>query len=348
MRHLLCLLLAYAVLSTVTAAPIKGHFTATQSCPLYQSKNKQTNPDDLYSQVQQTFTITEYLGQVEQPEWFRVITQATLSPPRWINASCGTFTLASVTTTPPIHNNSNSTNQQCDIAQQFDGHVLALSWQSAFCELSGGKRPECKTLSTRPSDPRWQSFSLHGLWPNQQNCGKQYGFCSSVKQASKHFCDYPAITLNKNIKTQLDNVMPSAEAGSCLERHQWWKHGTCRDLDPNHYYLLAARLTKQFNESQFVQAFVKQHIGKKVSRQQMNNAFDTSFGQLSFYHLKLQCKQGLLTEIQLQLPAEINGDTSLAQLISQNNDAVNHINAENDRPNANGNCPDWFYIDQAN
>ena len=63
----------------------------------------------------------------------------------------------------------NAKEDQCRIGGEFDANVLALSWQSTFCELYGRRKAECHALSQTPESSQWQHFSLHGLWPINNN-----------------------------------------------------------------------------------------------------------------------------------------------------------------------------------
>ena len=45
--------------------------------------------------------------------------------------------------------------------------VLALSWQPAFCESVKHNRPECRNV--QENDLTGRQFTLHGLWPMNQN-----------------------------------------------------------------------------------------------------------------------------------------------------------------------------------
>jgi len=189
----------------------------------------------------------------------------------------------------------------CQIEDNYDSHVLALSWQSTFCELYGSRKAECRALSQTSDAPQWQHFSLHGLWPNRQQCGS----------------DYPEVPLNASVQKNLEEVMPSARYGTCLERHEWWKHGTCRNQDPNDYFLLATQLTQEVNASTWVQQFIHERIGKKVTQQELNQSFDTSFGKGAHTKITLDCAKGLLSEIRINLPQEIKLSDSIPSLLAK-------------------------------
>lgn len=372
-RHTLAAsLLLSTVAHHVMAAPATGEFVADKRCELFQSKNKQTNPDQWQSNIGQSYAVVEILGQQHQPDWVRIRSDASLSPLRWIRGNCGQYhaqgtdkptTAASMkdartqndhhtvtnktavvasSTASDIDAKNAKTDQdkssgnQCQIDGNFDSHILALSWQSTFCELYGRKKSECRALSKTPEASQWQHFSLHGLWPNRQQCGKSYGYCASVKQQPSDFCRYPDIALTSSVRKNLEAVMPSARYGTCLERHEWWKHGTCRNQDPNDYFALAAQLTQAVNASSWVSDYISQRIGQKVTKTEMNQAFDNSFGKNAHTKMSLECAKGLLNEVRISLPKELKNSDSLPSLLAKAGKA------------GKGNCPERFTIDNAN
>ncbi|MGL5390269.1 MAG: ribonuclease T2 family protein, partial [Shewanella sp.] len=239
------------------------------------------------------------------------------------------------TQTSPAQERASQDANQCQRDGQFDSNLLALSWQSSFCELYGKRKAECRALSQTPQASQWRQFALHGLWPNRAQCGSRYGYCGAVKQSPKHFCDYPALPLSSTVRQQLAEVMPSARYGSCLERHEWWKHGTCRTADPNEYFAIAIQLTEELNASAWVQDFIQPHIGKQVTKKELNQEFDKSFGQGAHKKLSLVCAKGLLSEIRLSLPRDLTAEP-LAELLGKAGRA------------RNGSCPERFTLDQPN
>ncbi|MCV6590920.1 MAG: ribonuclease T2 [Marinobacterium sp.] len=227
----------------------------------------------------------------------------------------------------------------CDTPNTYDSHVLAISWQPAFCEGKPTK-PECKTLDTGRYDA--DHFTLHGLWPNKNSCGINYSACGAVKQSFQSFCDYPAMNLDDIVRENLSVAMPGARYGSCLQRHEWWKHGVCRDADPNAYFNLSMALLRQINLSDFRLNFIKPNIGKTVQRSDFETEFDNSFGDGASERLKLSCNRAnKLTEIQMALPKVLYKDGQpqpLSDLFAQT-----PANAPGNR----GSCGSSFELDLA-
>ncbi|MEW5756551.1 MAG: ribonuclease T [Pseudomonadota bacterium] len=221
--------------------------------------------------------------------------------------------------------------EACAVAGQADGHVLALSWQPGFCETNR-RKPECRDNTENP--PAYE-FSLHGLWPNKDSCGTRYGYCGPVKSSDKGFCNLPPVPLAPATQAALAQVMPSAEAGSCLERHEWHKHGTCQtQWDADEYYRLSIRLTEEFNHPALV-AFIRDHYGATVEVKDFHQTVDEAFGKEASKRLRLGCKKGNLVDVYLALPAVIPATETLPRLI-QDAESVDH-----------GNCGARFKLDAA-
>lgn len=279
-----------------------GTFSAQQSCPAYVSKNKLTNPDKARILAGKEYDAIE-VNKPDHPGWYRVIVPTANPRERWVNAECGQ---ARMTEAEPEHNNS------CSTAGQADSYVLALSWQPAFCEIKPQK-PECQI--TDPTAYQAKHFTLHGLWPNKKNCGTHYAFCGEVKGQKQDFCDYPEIELDPASQAALAEVMPSVSAGSCLERHEWHKHGTCQaSWAVQGFFEVSVSLVRQFNDSGMAD-FMSQRIGRQVRTRDFLDKVATVLGPAARDRIKLNCNQGMLVEVQLSLSAELTPESGLDQLI---------------------------------
>lgn len=327
--RLVIVILSWLVTAPLYALPATGEFAATRSCELFQSKRKQTNPGGLLSEVGERYRIIEAVLSRQQLSWVRVVTQAEVSPERWVAANCGDA-LNLVTKDQPVVQ-----NHSCSVPDQYDSQVLALSWQSAFCQLRGSNKAECQTQHAARFDAN--HFSLHGLWPNKQACGRKYGYCGVVKDKPARFCDYPAVTLSDSLQEQLALVMPSAAAGTCLERHEWWKHGVCSSDTPEQYYEVALALTDQINSGQWLSQFIQPNIGKRVSQKAFRAAFEQSFGTGAARRLGMTCSDGLLSEILIYLPAQLDAQSQLHSILP----------LPLEQGSGKGNCPAEFTLDAA-
>ena len=284
------------------SVPVEGTLNTTMQCEAYLSKNKKTNPDKLYTQIGASYVLAE-INREANPDWYRVEMPENENSLRWVSASCGQV------------NYEAKTLKHCNpLPGNADSYVLALSWEPAFCETYGydaGKR-ECYTLDENSFEQ--QNLMLHGLWPNQNSCGHHYGFCNG-KKPQRH-CSYQPLGLNSQIAKALSKYMPSYNSGSCLERHEWNKHGSCQLENVNSYFGRAIDLAKEMNRTAFVN-LIREYHGAKVSLQQLQQAIDTSFGEGSYNKIYLGCNQGKLTDIYVTLPSELSNEDSLFELLQK-------------------------------
>ncbi len=176
-------------------------------------------------------------------------------------------------------------------------NLLAISWQNAFCQMHQNKR-ECRNV--KPTAYAASHFTLHGLWPQPRhkvNC----------RGSRKVF-------LEKELYQELLEVMPAAKSG--LHKHEWKKHGTCYGKKPEAYFQDSIALLKQVNDSAVRELFAK-NIGKTVTKQNVMLAFDKAFGKGAGRKVKMVCKKGLITELQINLRGKISPKTPLDTLLKQ-------------------------------
>jgi len=294
------------------AAPASGTFVASQSCEAYVSKNKRSNPDNYRLSVNSRYDILETTGSGDNT-WLRVRVSDAAPNARWVAKSCGSAAGASENRGEAVSETEQP--RLCNIADKGNSYVLAVSWQPAFC-VSHGDKPEC-AITDRLSYQA-SHFTLHGLWPNRMaQCGIDYGYCGAVKTQVRQFCDYPQVELSGQVRNDLGVVMPSVAAGSCLERHEWHKHGTCQSQrNASAYFETAIAMTKQFNDSG-IAAFMAANVGKPVSQAAFIATVDASLGADAHQRLHLTCKNGKLVDIFIDLPEKLAATQKLSELIAQ-------------------------------
>jgi ribonuclease T2 len=218
----------------------------------------------------------------------------------------------------------------------FDYYVLALCWQPAFCETQPQKE-ECVTQHAQRYDA--QNFALHGLWPSLANDPQHtFNYCdvprAVVAQDSVDWCDLPALPLSAEVWDDLTVIMPGT--ASCLQNHEWYKHGTCAGMSAEAYFALSHHLTALFSQTAF-DDYVADHAGETVQRSALLDRFAQEFGSDHVDCLTLRCDRvegtSLLTEIQLTLRPDIASPAAFSELFP----------VEDIRPD--GNCPAEFRID---
>lgn len=110
--------------------------------------------------------------------------------------------------------------------------------------------------------------------------------------------------------------MPSFKYGSCLERHEWNKHGSCQILSANEYFSLAMRLTQEADATLFGQ-YVRENQGRTVRLAYLRDKIAETFGRKNSRKVYLGCKNGVLVDIYIQLPALIPQNESLEFLVDK-------------------------------
>jgi ribonuclease T2 len=174
-------------------------------------------------------------------------------------------------------------------------NLLALSWQNAFCETHRNKR-ECRNVDTNSYTA--SHFTLHGLWPQPRNKVN----CRGERK----------VWLDKKLYNELINVMPAAKSG--LHKHEWKKHGTCYGKKADEYFQDSIFLIEKINNSE-VQKLFSKNIGKTLTKKQVMQAFDKSFGKGAGRKVKMMCKSGLITELQINLAGEITSNSDISKLL---------------------------------
>ena len=222
-----------------------------------------------------------------------------------------------------------------NVPGQFDSYTFALSWEPAFCEGKPGAT-ECRSQSADRFDAR--NLALHGLWPDKTgDSAHSYGYCGvdAVEQAldrAPTWCRLPEPPLSAATRVDLATVMPGVS--SCLDHHEWSKHGSCSGMSGDDYFALAAALVQEVAGTAFGR-YLTAHAGGTVDASEVAAAFEQTFGAGSGTKLALNCtglhgSQALL-EVRLHLQ---NPPRPASELSSMLLDAGDH-----------GNCPSSFLLD---
>lgn len=190
-----------------------------------------------------------------------------------------------------------------------DSYVLALTWQPGFC----AERPaqaECRISAA--AEPR---FTLHGLWPQWDINGDgkrddDDDFCVAgefnrriiIGLDAGNWLKLPPVALSASGRADLVQAMPGATAG--LDRHEWWKHGSCSGLKPEDYFARSIALLRAVSASRFTRLVVES-AGETIGRKPLLDAFEAEFGRGSARALTLDCSREdgatALQEIRIRL-----------------------------------------------
>ena len=188
----------------------------------------------------------------------------------------------------------------------FDRYVLALSWQTGFCQSqhdrNRNERDECRlqTETTNKAD----FLTVHGLWPGLPKSVAARGVderrwmrfgCATrpipnlPEARASRMCSSPETGLSLETAAKLSEVMPGAGGRSCLERYEYAKHGACFGFDPDAYFGTMVRLNQEIKESE-AGKFLADNYGKTVSRRDFDAAFAKSWGKENVKAVKLTCQ----------------------------------------------------------
>jgi ribonuclease T2 len=200
-------------------------------------------------------------------------------------------------------------------ARAGDAHILALSWQPAFCETAE-RRPECREQTKDRADAR--QFSLHGLWPQPAShnyCGVADTVVEDDKSGRWH--KLPIDYLPQELWNRLRIAMPGTRSG--LHKHEWIKHGTCAAGNAQTYYARSLALVDAVNHSAVARLFAA-NIGKTLSADAIRASFDTDFGAGAGRRVKLSCVEHggrrLIVEITIGLDGTLSDSPDIAALIA--------------------------------
>jgi len=282
--------------SASAQVPMSGTLAATKACPAYQSIRNQTNPGGVTIEPGRSYQITG--KNKAEATHYQILIDGASPPQRWVEVSCGD--VAGASTTPSGASRAT--------------HVLALGWEPAFC-LQHTDKTECAVETGQSFDAT--HLSLHGLWPQPR--GKAY--CNVgrdlVAADKRHdWASLPEPDLSDPTKKRLAAAMPGFQSG--LERHEWIVHGTCFGAAADAYFDRAADLVEQVNASAVRNVFA-QNVGKSLSSDAIQAAFDQAFGAGAGQRVTVNCQgrgpQRAIGEIDISLSGDVAGSAPIGQLI---------------------------------
>ena len=296
------LLLGMALCTARAEVAISGSFTATQSCPAFQSFRRSSNPGDV--QVEPNKTYEAIAKNKPDATHFRIIVEGAQPRERWVSSSCG-------------HLDGND-QQSPGAGQAAPGtratHVLAMGWEPAFCEQHRDKS-ECGELTS--SSFASMHLSLHGLWPQPR--GRQYcDVAPDVRDIDQNH-DWNALPepeISPETRRRLAAVMPGVQSN--LQRHEWIVHGTCFGSKADEYFARAAGLAEAVNASGVAKLFAD-NVGKSLSTEAIRAAFDNAFDAGAGARVTVSCHgrggNRTITELIVNLAGDAGGSAGIGDLM---------------------------------
>lgn len=314
-RLLPMILLCSLTTPTFAEEQLDGWFIAMKHCEAYQSKNKLTNPGDIFIEERVAYDmkgINKAGG-----DWYHIkIPGAPVTEERWVALNCGVHVIAAGSL--PESGGAGTVPFTPQTGTEATDLLIALSWQPAFCESKPSKT-ECKQLNDGLLPITESQLSLHGLWP-QPNGTFYCGVSDELKRLDKanRWSELPAPKLDTDTADRLAVAMPGM--ASFLERHEWIKHGTCffGEDSGDEYFDDSLRVLAAINDSP-VGHLLAENVGSEVDTTDIRKAFDSAFGAGAGDRVQVKCAgdQGrvLIQELKVTLKGEITETADIGALI---------------------------------
>ncbi len=147
----------------------------------------------------------------------------------------------------------------------------------------------------------------------------------------------PSLNLSEETSKNIAVSMPGHM--SCLDHHEWYKHGVCSGMSADEYFALASALVVQVADTNFGR-YISGNIGNVVDSKQVLAEFRKDFGAESDSFISFHCKpkrgthllSHLLLEVRLYMKSTLSTGSALKDVLA--------------RPNysTRGNCPEKFII----
>ncbi|MGF1687384.1 ribonuclease [Photobacterium japonica] len=326
--------LSYFIASpTLASVKVDGHFTATDTCPVYQSIKKKSNPGSHHTKIGTKYQ-TLFLNKVDG-DWVQIRVPDAIPNTRWVNTRCGNAAFTPVNsgkknahngTSGAASGTDSSNKKQCITKGLHDSYVLAVSWQPGFCEHSNSKtkKPECVAMAK--GQRTIHNMTLHGLWPNKRACGIKYGHCAPNNKMS----------LSPSTISTIAPWMPNFYYEKDFGAYQWKKHGTCQTREDDAYFLLAAGLVKQVDSSP-IGEYIKAHMGDSVTVVDFQRTLTKQLGREATQRIQLSClKKRYLQEVRINLSNDFERYSSLQEKLTTGPTARNF----------RGNCSATIHIEE--
>ena len=260
---------------TITVALFSKSVTATKACEAFNDLKHNKNYGHIVLEPNSSYEVAR-----EQKGNYYIKVPNAKPTMRWVSVGC--FNDFSSSANSATQNSSSKESGNLD-------SVLVLSWHNSFCETHSNKR-ECK----RDGGEAKNHLVLHGLWPQPRNnvyCELDREIINLDK--SKRWNALPKLNLKPEVIELMQKYMPGFKSN--LQRHEYYKHGTCYDKDPNRYFLDALELTKRVDET--IGEYLRVNIGKRVKTINIKKLAERLISKDIKNKIAVKCKRGVLSEI---------------------------------------------------
>ncbi|XCN71106.1 MAG: ribonuclease I [Candidatus Electrothrix aestuarii] len=301
-RILTALIVVLCSGTALASEKASGTFEAVRSCEAYSSFKKGTNPGLIKVTAGSSYEIVE-VNKPKEWNWIRISMDGPSNNLRWVAKECGNTEIIS-----SDQKSEHGGQPVCSTPNKYDSYVLAMTWQPGFCEHYSykGKKPECDAMMEEGDKKLVIShLTLHGLWPNKDECGKKYGNCSKIK-----------MDLREDTVATMAPWMPNFYFSTNFGNYEWSKHGTCQERDDDTYFLLAKDLLQRVDKSA-VGTYLRESIGETINLNEYRQHVEENLGKEVAERMQVLCsKRKFLQEIRINLPKEIVPDDDIAKMVS--------------------------------
>jgi len=205
-------------------------------------------------------------------------------------------------------------------AGSFDTYAFVVEWLPQFCAKVPGS-PECAGLGSGSFAAK--NLVLHGMWPNQSgDSAHSYGYCGDALKEkgldnNKTWCRLTLPALTAPTRTALDKYMPGT--ASCLEHHEWTRHGSCSGLSADDYFAAEAAFAAAVDASVFGQ-YLGARAGGTAELDAALAQFDAAFGAGASASVTFHCATSggasSLNEIHIALSPGAQASSALASVLT--------------------------------
>ncbi|MBC3861141.1 ribonuclease [Undibacterium jejuense] len=206
-------------------------------------------------------------------------------------------------------------------AQTADYFLLAASWEPGFCATNSGKS-ECQNIRGTYAGSH---LSTHGLWASSFD-GNNPQYCNVPQQeidldSGSTWCSMDPYGASASTLSNLATYMPGIQ--SCLDDHEWYKHGSCSGQTPDDFWATTINLIKSLGQTQ-LNTFIASNAGRNVTRAQLMQAATNTFGSSASSAIAFKCvkknRVSYLTEVWTNLdPSSLNQFPNANALVTNAN-----------------------------
>ncbi len=255
---------------------------ATQTCEAFNNLKHSKNSGHVSLRVGQDYQVM----QEQRGNYFIKVPNAHPQN-RWVETKC--------------FDNKAETN----LVKKDINSLLVVSWHNSFCETHSNKK-ECKRFGGEGKN----HLVLHGLWPQPRN-NTYCGVSENIKKLDKmkQWSALPSLNLTDKTKSLMKLYMPGFQSN--LQRHEWYKHGTCYSKDPNRYFQDALNMTKKLDDT--IGEYLRVNLGARVTQYNINKVAKRLISKDIDKKIVMKCKRGILSEIWVSIKGQGSDLTTLVK-----------------------------------